>query len=41
LTFLLDGEVVSRLEQYLPLRVDYDDKFWLGIRVTTSRRGAC
>ncbi len=39
--FLLDGDVATRLEHYLPLQVDYDDRFWMGFRIRTSRRTAC
>jgi hypothetical protein len=41
LKFLLDGDVATRLENYLPLQVDYDDRFWMGFRIRTSRRTAC
>jgi hypothetical protein len=41
MTFLIDRQVAARLEHYLPLQVDYDDRSWFGIRVRASRRSAC
>ena len=41
LKFLLDRELASSLTPYLPLQVDYDDRFWFGIRVRASRSGGC
>jgi hypothetical protein len=41
MSFVLDGELSKGLEPYLPLQVDYDERFWSGIRVRASRRSAC
>jgi hypothetical protein len=40
MTFLLDAQAAARLEHYLPLRVDYDDRYWHGIRISASRQTA-
>jgi hypothetical protein len=41
LQFVLDNEMASRLADYLPLQVDYDERFWFGVRVKPSRQGSC
>jgi hypothetical protein len=41
LKFLMDRELESSLGPYLPLQVDYDDRFWFGVRVRASRGGGC
>jgi hypothetical protein len=38
--FLVDGEVLSGLTQYLPFQVDYDERFWFGVRVRLLRKAA-
>lgn len=40
LKFLVDGEMMNGLGQYLPFQVDYDDRFWFGVRVRVSRKSA-
>jgi len=40
LKFVLDGEMVNGLAQYVPFQVDYDDRFWFGVRVRVSRKFA-
>jgi hypothetical protein len=32
---------MGSLKPYLPLQVDYDDRFWFGIRIRVSRGGSC
>ncbi len=39
--FVLDGELMSGLSTYLPVLVDYEDRFWSGLRVRVSRRSSC
>lgn len=39
LKFLLDKTLAGHLEVYLPFRVDYDDRYWAGLRVRVSRGG--
>jgi len=40
LKFLCDGEMLNGLGQYLPFQVDYDERFWFGVRVRVSRKAA-
>ena len=40
LKFLVDGEMMNGLSQYLPFQIDYDDRFWFGVRVRVSRKFA-
>lgn len=39
--FLMDRDLAVRLQRYLPIEVDYDDRLWFGIRVRVSRQGGC
>lgn len=41
MTFLMDAKLASGLERYFPIRVDYDERYWAPIRVSTSRASAC
>ena len=38
LKFLVAGELAGKLADGLPFQIDYDDRFWFGIRVRISRR---
>jgi hypothetical protein len=40
LKFLVDDELAGNLAPYLPFLVDYDDRYWFGVRVRVSRRTA-
>jgi len=37
LKFVVDGTVANHLERFFPLTVDFDDRFWGGIRVRPFR----
>lgn len=43
LKFVMDGEMLNGLGQYLPFQIDYDDRIWFGVRVRVSRKvaGGC
>jgi hypothetical protein len=41
LRFLLDGTLAGHLERFFPLTVDFDDRYWTGIRVRPFRGGGC
>lgn len=38
--FIIDGELITGLQNYLPLQVDFDERYWHGIRVKVSRAAA-
>jgi hypothetical protein len=41
LRFVLDRVLAGHLERYFPFAVDYDDRFWFGLRVRPSRGKFC
>ncbi len=41
LQFLMDQDLVGHLERYFPISVDYDDRYWYGLRVRPSRSTCC
>jgi hypothetical protein len=38
---LVDRELAGNLERYFPIRVDYDERYWFGIRVLPTRKACC
>lgn len=38
-TFLLDRRVISNMAQYLPFKVDYDERHWRPLRVLPTKNG--
>jgi len=39
--FLMDRELVGHLERYFPINVDYDERYWYGLRVRPTRASSC
>ena len=41
LCFVLDRTLAGHLERFLPLTVDYDERYWFGLRIRPTRRTCC
>ena len=41
LRFIVDETLAGHLERFLPLTVDFDDRFWHGLRVRPNRQTCC
>jgi hypothetical protein len=41
LRFLMDRELAVHLERYFPIKVDYDERYWYGLRVRPTRAACC
>jgi hypothetical protein len=41
LQFLIDEDLAGHLERYFPISVDYDDRYWYGLRVRPTRATCC